>query len=585
MGTRQASISRAGCTLTLGLVISITSSTGCQWLSHHTIWSEAGAVPPKPAFDCHAACQTDSSLSIAESAYARAFQFEANGDARCVDHYFQAATLTWPVIAQQLQTGSLQSGRGRDLYRSALRKLLSTGQHFKRLDPSQGITVQTSTGSSHIPMTFHGFPWQPEEFDALIPVGEYRTKELNTIYSGQGLGVATVAHHFRQEHERFRRDNQVFSATAVLRPTTERPECRSFSLELFDSLRISHIQIGERSVPLRRDISAPFAYVLKDVKRDYLAAFLRPGSTDTETGLFTLEPYQPGKIPVVLVHGLLSDPLTWANIANELRARPDLMARYQIWGFEYATGKPFLRSAAILREDLRQIQSSVERVIGSDAALGNVVLVGHSMGGLVSKLQVTHSGDDIWSAVSNRPFEAISASPTTRLRLATSAYFEPSEMVTRVVYVATPHRGSPWARRSIGRFGASLVEEPSPMRAEHEQLLRDHPDAFSPEFTRRIPTSIDLLRPDSPLLHAIDRLPVARHVREHSIIGSFRPMLLAGDSDGVVPVASAHRANATSEKVIRARHSKIHQAPEGIKELVRILRRHMNQELTSGANS
>ena len=115
------------------------------------------------------------------------------------------------------------------------------------------------------------------------------------------------------------------------------------------------------------------------------------------------------------------------------------------------------------------------------------------------------------------------------------------------------------------------------MQAEHEQLLRDNPNAFSSEFTRRIPTSIDLLRPDSPLLQAIDRLPVARHVREHSVIGSFRPMLFAGNSDGVVPVASARRRNAVSEKMIRARHSGIHQDPDGIEELVRILRLHMKQ--------
>lgn len=553
-------------------------STGCQSFSHRTTWHTPSVAAPQSSFDCYGGSSaksfTSPAFSAAESAYARAFELEANGKATCVDQYYQAATLVWWEVSNQPEMTADPPGRAASLYRSALTKLISTGQQYRRLDLSRGLTVQTPTGYLQVPINYFGFPWQPEGFDAIVPVGDYRTKQLNTIYSTDGLGVATIASRCRRVHEKFRKKQQVIAATAILRPSKEPNGC-SFSLELFDSLRISHVQVAGRTVPLRRDLSAPFAFEFKDVRRNYLEAFIQPGSSDSETGLFMLEPFQRGKIPVVFVHGLLSDPLTWANIANELRARPDLVERYQIWGFEYATGEPFLESAAVLRDHLQQLQMSVAGRDGFDVALHKTVLVGHSMGGLVSKLQVTHSGNDVWAAISDRPFEAIFTTPGTRTHLADSVYFDPSPLVSRVVYVGSPHRGSPWARRSIGRFGASLVEEPSSRRAQHAQLLRDNPNAFSSEFTRRIPTSIDLLRPDSHLLHAIDRLPVARHVREHSIIGSFRPMLFAGDSDGVVPVASARRRNDVSEKMIHARHSALHQDPDSIEELVRILRVHM----------
>ena len=140
------------------------------------------------------------------------------------------------------------------------------------------------------------------------------------------------------------------------------------------------------------------------------------------------EPYQPGKIPLVFVHGLLSDPFTWANLANEIRARPDVLQRYQLWAYEYATGEPFLKSAAVLRRQLHEVQLQMDPS-GSDAALSGVVLIGHSMGGLVSKLQVTYSGNQLWESVSCLPFESIVTTPATRMDLAESFFFDPSPIV------------------------------------------------------------------------------------------------------------------------------------------------------------
>jgi hypothetical protein len=196
------------------------------------------------------------------------------------------------------------------------------------------------------------------------------------------------------------------------------------------------------------------------------------------------------------------------------------------------------------------------------------------MGGLISKLQVSNSEDKLWNAISNRRFEDVSMPPRFRERLAESAFFESTSRVNRVVYIGTPHRGSALANRAVGRIGSLLIEQQEEVKLAHRKLLDANPDTFSYEFTRRIPNSLDLLEPDSPLLSAINGLPITSQVHTHSIIGSGRWMLGNGDSDGVVPVSSAIQVTADSEKYVSEKHVDLTRDPSTIDEVLRILREH-----------
>lgn len=555
------------------LFLLLTLSVGCQISKRATWYEPLVASPQAPG------CARSSTLELAEHAYAYAIDLEYDDDPTCVDYYYLAATTVWADVERQLGANGVADGRTAELYRSSLTQLISAGQRFGRFDPRSGLRIQSAaTGNFTVPTSYHGFPRQPNDFDYLIPIGDYSTRELNHFYCCSGLGVATVAIHFRRSHEVFRRNQQNLAVTVVLRPVPDVPSAASpFTLELFDPLRISSITTAAgRQVALERDISAPIVYVLSQSDREYISRFLRPGSTTANAGLFTIEPYQRGKIPIVFVHGLLSNRLTWANLANEIQAQPDLLARYQIWGFEYSTGAPFLQSAAALRRQLLHAKWQLDPT-GSDVALSRMILVGHSMGGLISKLQVSHSGTQLWNSVACVPLDRIVTTPSTRQDLAEAFFFQPSTFISRVVFIGTPHRGSPWANRPIGRWSSSLVEEPPAMQQEHRQLVRDNPAVFSQEFARRIPTSIDLLEPDSPLLQAIDRLPHARRVQFHSIVGSGFWTLGAGESDRVVPVESARKSGVVSEKFVDARHWDLHKSPAGVAELLCVLRRHLQE--------
>jgi pimeloyl-ACP methyl ester carboxylesterase len=519
-----------------------------------------------------------SNLAIAESALQSGARLEECGDPTSVDCYFQAAVLAWPEIEIHINQLGCPGNRAALVYDAALSGLIRAGQDLGRLDYTSGLKIQTGQGSNFVPIQLHGFPWHRREFDRLSPVGEYPLKELNNQYRTGGYGVSAIAFHNSQAGTPFRKKQELSSATILLRPVTKPiyPWGYYFTLDVYDALRIAETTDNEFQTPLKRDLTAPIAYRINSTKRNYLTGFLQPGSTASDEGLIMIEPYQPGKIPIVFVHGLMSDPFTWANIANEIRARPEFVERYQLWAFEYATGEPFLKSAAKLRRQLQEARAFVDPD-GIDSALSEMILVGHSMGGLISKLQITQSGNQLWQAVSRYPLEYIATSRETRDALVESFYFEPLPFISRVVFIGTPHAGSPWAKRPVGKIGAKLVEASTTMEERHRQLIQANPGVFSREFVRRVPTSIDLLKPGSPLLQRIYELPFGPTVHTHSIIGCGHRMIGAGDSDSVVPVSSARLRGVESEKLIQAKHGELHQHAEGIAELFRLLTTHLRE--------
>ena len=370
---------------------------------------------------------------------------------------------------------------------------------------------------------------------------------------------------------RFYSEKSYFGATAVLRFDGASP-----ILEFHSPLAARSIETDVGPLPLAADFSAPLAQTLDEAPRTYFAGFIEPGRGTATSRLNFLEPYQPGKVPIVLIHGLFSDPLSWADLVNDLRATPGFSDQYQFWVFRYPTGQGFLQSAATLR---REMQAALQQLDPSrgDAALRQLVLVGHSMGGLIAKLQVTSSDELIWKRVANRPLEEILTTETARAILGETCYFDPSPDVGRVIFIASPHAGALHSSEIIGR-GAALFVEPSPQQAAmHEQLMRDNPHTFNPEIERRFPTSIDMLAPESPLLEAMQQMCLRPDVKLHNIIGVSNPLSLDGPSDGVVSAHSASHPGCQSVLAIGSPHVKVHRSIQTSAEILRILNCHEKQ--------
>ena len=508
----------------------------------------------------------------AERVYARAVHCEQRCRSGCVDLYYEVACLTADAA------GCPCFGRARQLHEAALMKLVTAGQRFKRLDPSKGLTIRRGGHEQQIPIARHGFVWQADDFDRLVPIGRYETNALRQKYQRRGLGVPLVVVRRSNIDRPLIARTGAFHATFVMRAEDRAADaldrqgtgCR---LELYDPLRVDTIESDSGTHAIAKDLSAPLVYSLQGQQFTFLNYFVYPSEIENAGRLRMIEPYQRGKVPIVLIHGLLSDEWCWVEQVNELYAHPGFGDHFQILSFHYPTGNSFRLSASALREQLAslRLQYDPDR---ADPQLSNMILVGHSMGGLVAKMQITSSGDQLWHSVANRPLDAICASQSEKDTLRKLFYFEPSPDVARVIFLATPHRGSNLARRPVGRLATKLIDIPQQRRREHERLMRCNPGVFSDEIRERIPTSLDVLEPSSGLLQAIASLPAAKPVCMHSVIGNHCWSLLQGKSDGVVPVSSAREPRAVSEKVVKATHGQVKGHPEAVKELLYILQEH-----------
>jgi pimeloyl-ACP methyl ester carboxylesterase len=288
------------------------------------------------------------------------------------------------------------------------------------------------------------------------------------------------------------------------------------------------------------------------------------------TGLSLLRPYARGKVPVVFIHGLWSNPCSWHRMIEALETDQSIDAAYQFWTFGYSTGDPLPLSAVLLRHDLDEVRRKLDPD-KSDPAFDRMVLVGHSMGGLLTKMMVVETGDRLWRLISDRTFDELASEPNDRELFHRALFFGPRPEIRRVVFIATPHLGSRLDRGSLQHLGARLVRLPDPLRAAHHRLIASNPPTFFREFFRKgLPTSIDELEWGSPILTGLHDLAVAQTVKAHSIIAVRPETARPIRTDGLVTYESAHLDGAISERIVAAGHL-CQDHPDVIHEVRRIL--------------
>ncbi len=485
-----------------------------------------------------------------------------------------------------------------DLYNAALEELLRTIRDRGSLRPGTSVVVNTAHGPCQLDIKLASTGWLDEDVDQIEFVSDYQIHGLTNHYRSFGLGVPLVAireHREQQEiSERFYPPRLAFPLTAFLtidshlgsrgRGSANRPGSGGnvhAVLELHDPLSSTSLAVANRRVPLEADLSTPLAYFLNqpefsDTKIANLG-LLSPERAEKLTGLYMLEPYRAEKMPVVMVHGLWSSPVTWMEMFNDLRSDPRIRDHYQFWFYLYPTGEPFWLSAERFRSDLAELRSVLDpqREV---YALDQMVLVGHSMGGLVSKLQTVESGNNFWQTVSERPFSELHADEELRRTLQATYFFSPNSSVQRVVTIGTPHRGSYFSNGLTRWLSDLVIDVPGMLLRGRQRLIADNPQYFRPRSAIEIDTSIESLAPDSPLLDPLRTAQPRPGVVYHNIIGEKHSGILGSlttrfdaPGDGVVTRESAHVDNAASEITVPADHVSVHRHPQSILEVRRIL--------------
>ncbi len=488
-----------------------------------------------------------------------------------------------------------------DLYNQSLEGMLRLVRTEGELRPGLTRTIKTINHTCSLDVVLRDTSWRPDEIDRLEFVSDYKVQGLKNHYHTYGLGVPLIAVRRSSAEPRaaesFYPPSVCFPLTAFLRvdhgprlqragssnavPSMSNSAAMHFVLELHDPLDSDSIKVAERDVPLEADLSTPLAYFLNQPEFQdaelSTKGLLRPGEAKNLQGLYMLEPFDPEKMPVVMVHGLWSSPITWMEMYNDLRSDPLVRQHYQFWFYLYPTGQPFWISATQMREDLALMRRKLDPN-RRDPALDQMVLVGHSMGGLVSKLQTVESEQAFWHTMSEHSFAEMHADPEVVQSLAGMFYFRPNPSVRRVVTLGTPHRGSPFANGVTRWAGNKLIRLPKKMLEGRDQLIAQNQGFFREGAPLDIKTSIDSLSPKSPVLPVLLTATPGPWMDYHNVVGH-KPKpgwekYLVGEGDGVVSLSSARLDDLqqlSSQIIVPADHASVHRHPQSVLEVRRVL--------------
>lgn len=477
-----------------------------------------------------------------------------------------------------------------DRYESALARFLrewdshqcprywQSGTQF--VSRRQSFEIELATRAS----PRHEMP--PAQLDQLLLASRKKSRGDDTLSERPGLGVPVVGHIYRTDAARMEQpflppNGGNLTLTAVLEmadddadPTTPR-RCR---LHLHNALNVETVKVqrDERLLAANFTAAKDLALSKKSLGLFSLLGLFYPERTLGDSHLYCMDVYDPKRIPVVFVHGLMSDPHIWLNAVNAISSDPELRARYQPWYFLYPTGLSVPQTSARLRASLQKARDYFDPD-HNDPGMNRMVLVGHSMGGLLSRMQAVDPRDKLWNAMFSKPPEQLNISEPMRERLVSTLKFKPQPEVKRLVFITTPQRGSNIASKNIVRRLASLIRLPVDTVLMSKQLLTGNTDALSPrirDWGFFAFLSIGTLSNEHPFYEGLNAVPIP--VPYHSIIGQFGRKPLLESSDGAVPYWSAHLEGAKSEKIVPCWHGCV-ERPEVVQEVVRILREHVQE--------
>ena len=408
----------------------------------------------------------------------------------------------------------------------------------------------------------------PSRYD-LLPTDSLKIsgRFFKTRSSVNGIGAPLVA-VARTENPQFRQHYRLRRVYAPVTATV-RFSNQTAELEFVDPYQSERIVLSKRVFPLAVDFDAPTAMLIARERPERLgfAGVMNPQKYADTARLCQLQQFDQRRAPVIFVHGLQETAASWTPMINSLRDDARIREHYQFWVYSYPSGYPYPYSAALLRRDL----DGITRAFPNHK---RVVLIGHSMGGMICRLMVTDAGDKIW-----RDFFATSPAKTplssdTRKLLEESLVFNHRPDVQRVIFISTPHRGSKLASGWIGRIGGALVRTPrlfTSVYTSTKPLLVSDPAART---LKRMPNSVDTLEPNDRFVQAVDKLPMTRGIPYHSIMGDRGRGDTPNSSDGVVPYWSSHLAGAQSELIVNSDHGAQYN-PQAIREVARILKKNL----------
>ena len=344
------------------------------------------------------------------------------------------------------------------------------------------------------------------------------------------------------------------------------------TIRLLDPYSAETVAFAGRTRPLAADFTTVASRSVARDRTDKLgfARLINPDRYAATAALSMVQPYDPARIPVLMVHGLDSTAATWLTLYRELMRDPEIRRNYQFWFFSYPSGYPYPYSASLLRKELARVRSQ-------HPDQKDLVIIGHSMGGVISRLVLLDPGERIWKSYFGTTPDKTALTGMSRQLLEEAFIFDPVPHVSRAIFISSPHRGSEIASNWIGRLSSRLVRPPALLADIRDSVVNILTVDDAAMHLNRAANSIDTLAPNDRFVRVTKELPVANGVPYHSIMGNRgKPGPKEESSDGVVPYWSSHLDGARSEQLVPSGHG-AHRHPQGVEEVHRILRLHLRK--------
>lgn len=526
---------------------------------------------------------------LAELAYAHASE---SGDAR---YYLVASIYAWSYVFPppgQPPPGPLARGirRSADIYNRAIALALT--------DPDSGDVVprggsfELPFGQLEVELDDDALRWGDHDLSRFVTLSDLEVRGIRNRIRHSGLGAPLAAQSSSRVDEASGEDAPDLVFSGLWTQVTALLEFQALGeslptgnlrarLRLMPYSDAAFVEIQDRTIALESEPTAALALALTETPpwRRELRGLFQGDLALGNVGLTALAPYHPGRIPIVFVHGTASSSGRWADLVNALQTDPVLRQRFQLWFFTYNTGNPIVYSGYLLREAIRELVDSLDPE-GRDPALRDLVVIGHSQGGLLTKLQAVDAGERFWDAVLDRPPDEIELEPASRQLLEGSLLVRPSPYVRRVIFLATPHRGSRLANRGAAILLGRMIRAPANVVSAIGDAYSDDPDDEVQRRLRRSRGSIGNMSPENDFIQILADLPIAEGIHAHSIIG-VRGEPTEEGGDGVVRYESAHLEDVDSELVIESGHSS-QSHPRVALEVRRILLEHLDDAIVDG---
>ena len=436
---------------------------------------------------------------------------------------------------------------------------------------NQPLTITSNSETYHLHLQPAGpAVWSPDYFNSFQLPSSIKHALVKKETVQEGVGGALVGVRTTMPRENFA------SLKGISAPVTATLDFKGHdaTLALRRPAKQPAAVVEGKVRPLAADFSAPISYYSppSNLTLVEVMAALRSSRYIDKTGLYFLQPYDPDRIPLIFVHGLVSSPFTWVETINGLEADPEIRKRYQVWVFAYPTGTPILYSALRLREELAKVDNLYPNH-------RPYVVVGHSMGGILAHAQVVTVTPEMWEKSIGEPARKILARNSSNSLVIHAVIFKANPRIKRVVFICTPHRGSEMASGGIGRLAISLISLPINLATTLNDAVTQA-ELTQITGSKRLPNSVWGLKPTNPTFKVINSAPIT--VPYHSIIGDRGKGNSPNSTDGVVPYWSSHLDKAQSEVIVPGPHGST-ELPQTIAELDRILRLHVGEKSTSGA--